>query len=111
MKNKIKQMRALRLKLDADNWQDKKLLARWHKLGAEVALDLGVCLTLFADLDMVNVCAFQGENSFVTFNVESAAPNGSGLQINCQLNVDGVSYPKPRGVKLPGLKYAPYTEN
>ena len=109
MKNKIKQMRALKLKLDAENWQDKKLLARWHRLGAEISTDLAVNLTLFADLDMVSVCAFQGKQEkqlFVGFDVESAVPNGSGLQINCALDVVECSHPKPRGVVIPGIEHA-----
>jgi hypothetical protein len=103
MKKKIQQMRALKIALDKNNWQNQKLLAKWHKLGAKISMELAVNLTLFADLDMVIVCAWQGKKSFVGFNVESAVPNGSGLQLNCQLDVAECSHPRPRGIKLPGL--------
>ena len=107
MKKQLEQLKKLSAELDAGNWQDKAKIEAFHKLAYAVNVQLEDYLNQIAAVGLLSVYAWQGENRFVGFEADNASLNGVGLQIDCKLDVASVSHPKPRGIKLPGLKDAP----
>lgn len=101
LKSNCERLAGMMEQLDAGNWQNRPLEKRYHKLREKTVASVAELVDTLAQCGLVTVCAWEGQNKHVSFEVETAGENG-GIQLNCKLEASGNSRPAPKA-NIPGI--------